>query len=119
MRPVNGSQTQLLWGLVAKMGFPRKSLAVVATRTVSARRSDRSLAVESRTKGLGLTRQERLEVRRRIAAGESFEQAGNAVRCTTKTVQRLINAVAGLQPRDGIVPSRGSRSSSGRRSRGA
>lgn len=59
------------------------------------------MAVISRAKGLRLTRQERLEVRRRIAAGESFEQAGDAVRCATKTVQRLINAVGGLQPRDG------------------
>jgi len=32
--------------------------------------------------------------------GESFEQAADAVRCTTKTVQRLLNAVGGLRPRD-------------------
>ena len=54
----------------------------------------------SRAKGLRLTREERLEVRRRIAAGESFEQAADGVRCTTKTVQRLLNAVGGLHPRD-------------------
>ena len=53
----------------------------------------------SRVKGHRLTRQERLEVRRRIAAGESFEQAAAAVRCTTKTVQRLLNSVGGIAPR--------------------
>jgi len=64
---------------------------------VCVRRSESSLTVESRAKGLRLTRQERLEVRRRVAAGESFEQAADAVRCTTKTVQRLINAVGGFE----------------------
>jgi transposase, IS30 family len=53
----------------------------------------------ARVKGVRLTRTERLEVRRRIASGESFEQAAEAVRCTTKTVQRLLNAVGGIRPR--------------------
>ena len=65
------------------------------------RRTENPLAVISRAKDLRLTRQERLEVRRCIAAGESFEEVADAVRCTTKTVQRLINAVGGLQLRDG------------------
>ena len=50
-------------------------------------------------KGVRLTRTERVEVRRRIALGESFEQAAEAVHCTTKTVQRLLNAVGGIAPR--------------------
>jgi len=53
-----------------------------------------------RAKGLRLTPEERLEVRRRISGGESFEQAAEAVRCTTKTVQRLLNAVGGVSPRE-------------------
>jgi len=55
---------------------------------------------QKRAKGLRLTREERLEVRRRISVGESFEQAATAVRCTTKTVQRLLNVVGGVQPRE-------------------
>jgi hypothetical protein len=50
--------------------------------------------------GLRLTRDERLEVRRRIASGESFVSAADAVRCTTKTVQRLLNAVGGAHARE-------------------
>ncbi len=53
-----------------------------------------------RTRGLRLTRDERLEVRRRIASGESFFSAADAVRCTTKTVQRLLNAVGGVHARE-------------------
>ena len=47
-----------------------------------------------RVRGQRLTRSERLEVRRRIGNGESFEDAADAVRCSTKTVQRVL----GLPP---------------------
>ena len=53
-----------------------------------------------RAKGLRLTRDERLEVRRRIASGESFVSAADAVRCTTKTVQQLLNAVGRVHARE-------------------
>jgi IS30 family transposase len=39
-------------------------------------------------------------VRRRVASGDSFQQAADAVRCSTKSVQRLINGVGGLHPRE-------------------
>lgn len=55
--------------------------------------------MSDRVQGQRLTRHERLEVRRRIAAGESFEQAAEVVRCSTKTVQRLLNGVGGIAPR--------------------
>src|SRR5437879_2403101 len=67
---------------------------------VSWRRSGRARVWSERVQGQRLTRNERLEVRRRIAAGESFEQAAEVVRCTTKTVQRLLNSVGGVQPRE-------------------
>ena len=53
-----------------------------------------------RLKGQRLTRSERLEVRRRIAGGESFEDVAESVRCTTKTVQRLLNSVGGVHVRE-------------------
>jgi transposase, IS30 family len=56
--------------------------------------------VSERVQGQRLTRNERLEVRRRVADGESFEQAAEVVRCTTKTVQRLLNSVGGVHPRE-------------------
>ncbi len=42
-----------------------------------------------RIRGVRLTREERLEVRRLIGNGSSFEQAAVAARCSTKTVQRV------------------------------
>ncbi len=40
-----------------------------------------------RIRGVRLTREERLEVRRLIDSGSSFEEAAEAVRCSTKTVR--------------------------------
>ena len=48
---------------------------------------------EARIRGVRLTREERLAVRRLISGGCSFEEAAAAVRCSTKTVQRLLNTV--------------------------
>ena len=46
-----------------------------------------------------LSVEERLELHRRIQAGESFESAGLAVGCSRKTIQRLLIASGGLVPR--------------------
>ena len=54
---------------------------------------------ETRTRGVRLTREERLTVRRLITDGRSFEEAAAAVRCSTKTMQRLLNTVGGMPPR--------------------
>lgn len=51
---------------------------------------------KKRTRGVRLTREERLEVRRLIANGSSFGEAAEAARCSTKTVQRLLNSTGGL-----------------------
>ena len=53
----------------------------------------------ARIRGVRLTREERLAVRRLISGGCSFEEAAAAVRCSTKTVQRLLNTVGGMPPR--------------------
>ena len=52
---------------------------------------------EARIRGVRLTREERLAVRRLISGGCSFEEAAAAVRA--KTVQRLLNTVGGMPPR--------------------
>jgi IS30 family transposase len=52
-----------------------------------------------RIQGVRLTREERLEVRRLISSGSSFEQAAVAARCSTKTIQRVLGSVGGLPPR--------------------
>ena len=52
-----------------------------------------------RTRGVRLTREERLEVRRLIGNGSSFEQAAVAARCSTKTVQRVLGSVGGMPAR--------------------
>jgi IS30 family transposase len=52
-----------------------------------------------RIRGVRLTREERLEVRRLISSGSSFEEAAKAARCSTKTVQRLLGSVGGLPAR--------------------
>ncbi len=54
-----------------------------------------------RTRGVQLTREERLEVRRLIENGSSFEQAAVAARCSTKTVQRVPEA-APVPPHHGL-----------------
>ena len=54
---------------------------------------------DMRIRGVRLTREERLAVRQLISAGCSFEDAAAAVRCSTKTVQRLLNTVGGMPPR--------------------
>jgi len=53
---------------------------------------------DTRIRGERLTREERLVVRRLISGGCNFEDAARAVRCSTKTVQRLLNAVGGMPP---------------------
>ncbi len=57
---------------------------------------------ERRIRGVRLTREERLEVRGLISHGSSFEEAAAAARCSTKTVQRLLDSVGGLPARGGI-----------------
>jgi hypothetical protein len=52
-----------------------------------------------RIRGVRLTREERLEVRRLIARGSSFEQAALVARCSTKTVQRVLGSVGGMPAR--------------------
>jgi predicted DNA-binding protein (UPF0251 family) len=49
---------------------------------------------EKRIRGVRLTRDERLEVRRLISQGSSFEEAATAARCSTKTVQRVLGSAA-------------------------
>jgi IS30 family transposase len=46
-----------------------------------------------------LSSADRLELRRRVAAGERFEEAAAAVGCSTKSVQRLLAATGGMPPR--------------------
>ena len=55
-----------------------------------------------RIRGVRLTREERVEVRRLISSGRSFEQAAVAARCSTKTIQRVLDSVGGLPPRGGV-----------------
>jgi DNA invertase Pin-like site-specific DNA recombinase len=52
-----------------------------------------------RARGVRLTREERLEVRRLIENGSSFEQAAVAARCSRKTVQRVLGSVGGMPAR--------------------
>ena len=54
---------------------------------------------ERRIRGVRLTREERLEVRRLISKGSSFAEAAAAARCSTKTVQRLLGSVGGMPAR--------------------
>ena len=54
---------------------------------------------EKRIRGVRLTREERLEVRRLISSGSSFEEAAAAARCSKKTVQRLLGSVGGMPAR--------------------
>src|SRR5580704_243907 len=46
-----------------------------------------------------LSEQERRELRRRVAEGETFAQAAAAVGCSTKSVSRLIAHTGGLRQR--------------------
>jgi IS30 family transposase len=52
-----------------------------------------------RIRGVRLTREERLEVRRLIENGKTFEQAAIAARCSTKTIQRVLGSVGGMPAR--------------------
>jgi IS30 family transposase len=52
-----------------------------------------------RIQGVRLTREERLEVRRLIENGRTFEQAAVAARCSTKTIQRVLGSVGGMPAR--------------------
>jgi len=49
--------------------------------------------------GRRLTSADRLEIQRRVRAGEEFAAAALAVGCSAKSVQRLLNATGGLGPR--------------------
>ena len=49
-----------------------------------------------RIQGVRRTREERLEVRRLIENGRTFEQAAVAARCSTKTIQRVLRSVGGM-----------------------
>lgn len=49
--------------------------------------------------GRRLTSADRLEIQRRVRAGEEFAAAALAVGCSAKSVQRLLNATGGLAPR--------------------
>ena len=48
-------------------------------------------------RGRQLSVGEHLEIRHRVASGETFASAANAVGCSTKSVQRLINRMGGLK----------------------
>ena len=52
-----------------------------------------------RVRGVGLTREGRLEVRRHIENGRTFEQAAIAATCSTKTIQRVLGSVGGMPAR--------------------
>ena len=52
-----------------------------------------------RIQGVRLTREERLEVRRLIENGRTFEQAAVAARCSTNTIQRVLGSVGGMPAR--------------------
>lgn len=47
-----------------------------------------------------LTSADRLELRRRVAAGERFEEAAASVGCSAKSVQRLLAATGGAAAND-------------------
>ena len=49
-------------------------------------------------RGRQLSVGEHLEIRHRVASGETFESAANAVGCSTKSVPRLIKRMGGLRP---------------------
>ena len=53
-----------------------------------------------RVQGERLDRDQRLLIRRLVASGCSFEEAALAARCTTKTVQRLLNLAGGIAVRE-------------------
>ena len=58
---------------------------------------------EKRIRGVRLTREKRLEVRQLISTGSSFADAAAAARCSTKTVQKVVefgwgDAVASRSP---------------------
>ena len=46
-----------------------------------------------------LTEAERLELQRRVRAGETHAEAGRSVGCSAKSVQRLLRKTGGLKPR--------------------
>lgn len=46
-----------------------------------------------------LSEHERRELRRRVAAGETFASAAAAVGCSTKSIQRLLAPTGGLERR--------------------
>src|SRR5512140_3784626 len=49
--------------------------------------------------GHRLTCAERLELQRRVRAGETYRTAAAAVGCSAKSVQRLLGRTGGLRPR--------------------
>ena len=52
-----------------------------------------------RDPGNRLSNAERLDIRRRVAAGERFETAAAAVGCSTKSIQRVVVRHGGVRPR--------------------
>jgi IS30 family transposase len=55
--------------------------------------------VRGRGKAARLTGEDRLEIRRRVIAGETFEQAALAIGCSKKSIQRLLVKTGGVAPR--------------------
>lgn len=59
-----------------------------------------------RRQGWGPTRRlsfaERLEIQQRVRVGERFEDVAEAMGCSAKSVQRLLNTTGGVGPR--VVP---------------
>ncbi len=53
---------------------------------------------EKRIRGVRLTREERLEVRRLISSGNSFEEAAAAARCSKKKAEEAID-----DPKDALT----------------
>jgi len=54
--------------------------------------------------GRRLTSADRLEIQRRVRGGEAFAVAAQAVGCSPKSVQRLLNRTGGLAPRPRARP---------------
>ena len=61
------------------------------------------LEVVMRRQGWGSSRRlsfaERLEIQDRVRAGERFDVVAEAMGCSTKSVQRLLNRTGGIAPR--------------------
>ena len=56
--------------------------------------------------GHRMTCAERLELQRRVRAGETYQTAAEAVGCSSKSVQRLLGKTGGLRPRTSMLRDR-------------